>query len=124
VYSSFEKTQIQALAKLFPDLASRLLCLCDRLFDLEVIFKEAVSHPGFRGRTSIKVTLPTLVPEMSYSDLLIGGGDTAVAAFVRMVRGWCSDEENIQLREALLTYCKQDTFAMVKLHRMVDQMAA
>jgi hypothetical protein len=124
VYSSFEKTQITALAKLFPDLASRLVFLCERLFDLEVVFKEAVSHPGFRGRTSIKVTLPTLVPEMSYKDLLIGGGDSAVAAFVRMVRGWCSAEEVTKLREALLTYCKQDTLAMVKLHRVVDQMAA
>ena len=80
---------------------------------------EAVCHPEFRGRTSIKVTLPTLVPDMRYKDLLIGGGDTAVAAFVRMVRGWCSDEEVAQFRAALLAYCKQDTLAMVKLHRAV-----
>ena len=119
VYSSFEKTQITTLSQLFPDLAPQLLPLCERLFDLEVVFKQAVSHPGFRGKTSIKVTLPTLVPEMSYKNLLIGGGDSAVAAFVRMVRGWCSSEEVAQLREALLAYCKQDTLAMVKLHRVV-----
>lgn len=124
VYSSFEKTQINALAKLFPDLATKLLFLCERLFDLEVVFKEAISHPGFRGRTSIKVTLPTLVPELSYNDLLIGRGDAAVAAFVRMVRGWCSDEEAEQLRAGLLAYCKRDTLAMVRLHRVVAGLAA
>lgn len=93
VYSPFEREQINTLEKLFPDLAPQLLALCERLFDLEVVFKQAVSHPEFRGRTSIKVTLPTLVPQMSYKDLTIGEGGGAVAAFIRMVRGWCSAEE-------------------------------
>jgi len=85
VYSSFEKTTISQLKKDLPDLADRLDALVERLYDLEAIFKNHFCHPGFHGRTSIKVTLPTLVPELAYSDLEIAEGGSASAAFAYLV---------------------------------------
>jgi len=57
---------------------------------------------------------------MGYTDLEIGGGDAAIVAFMKMVRGLCTEAEAKSLRESLLIYCKQDTRALVELHRVVS----
>jgi hypothetical protein len=121
-YSQFERTTINGLAKRFPDLAPALRKCVDRLFDLEKVFKEAISHPDFHGRSSIKVTLPALVPSMSYEGLSIGDGDCALASFATMASGQCNQVEVDQIRADLLAYCKQDTLAMVRLHERVWRM--
>lgn len=122
VYSSFEKTTISQLKRDFPDLAERLDALAERLYDLEVIFKNHFCHPGFHGRTSIKVTLPTLVPELSYSDLEIAEGDSASAAFAYLAIGRYSEgDETEDIRNKLLRYCERDTLAMVKLHEKLAE---
>ena len=59
---------------------------------------------------------------MSYRGLAVGGWDEAIAAFVKMARGWCESSEIETVRQNLLTYCKQDTFAMAKLHRVVAEL--
>jgi hypothetical protein len=56
------------------------------------------------------------VPELRYDGLAIADGDTAIARFARAAMGRCSAEEMEQIRKDLLTYCKQDTLAMVRLH--------
>ena len=125
VYSSYEKTVLIGLGKLFPDIKSDLDDLVTRLFDLEKAFKEGYYNPGFRGRTSIKRTLPALVPDMNYESLEIGEGDTAIAAFARMARNECdSQHEEDTIRQALSSYCKQDTLAMVKLHEKLLDLRA
>lgn len=122
VYSSFEKTTLNGLARRFPALEPHLMACVDRLFDFERVF-DAYYHPGFCGRTSIKKTLPVLVPDMSYKDLSIGDGDTAVAKFASMARGECSDAEQDAIRADLLKYCGQDTFAMVRLHAQLHSLS-
>ena len=123
VYSSFEKTTLGGLAKQFPLLREQLeACIC-RLFDLEKVFS-AYYHPEFRGRTSIKVTLPALVPEMSYTTLAIGDGETAIAMFARMAKGNCDEMDIENIRRDLLEYCRQDTLAMVKLHEQLMEIAS
>ena len=115
-YSGFEKRVIGELADALPDLAPQLKKLRGRLVDLHAILTKRVYHPGFHGSGSIKATLPVLVPDMSYEGLEIGDGDAAVAAFVKMARGLCSAGETKRIRAALLTYCGQDTMAMVRVH--------
>ncbi|MCA9033317.1 MAG: DUF2779 domain-containing protein, partial [Planctomycetaceae bacterium] len=115
VYSSFEKTMLNSFAKLFPELKKDLQKCVNRLFDLEKAFREYVYHPGFRGRSSIKVTLPTLVGD-TYEGLAIRDGDAAVAKYARMVRGEITGREAEEVRKNLLAYCKQDTHGMVRLH--------
>lgn len=116
VYSGFEKSTIKKLASILPDLQKDLMNLIPRLVDLEIIIKNGIYHPDFQGRSSIKKTLPALVPEMDYEDLAIGNGSAALTAFARMVRGDVPSDKIPQLRKDLLVYCKQDTLAMVKLH--------
>ncbi len=116
VYSGFEQSTIGKLASLFPELTESLKALVPRLVDLEKIIKNGIYHPEFKGRTSIKKTLPALVPDMHYDDLSIGNGSSALAAYAGMARGDIPDEQIPGLRKDLLDYCARDTLAMVKLH--------
>jgi len=123
-YSSFEKTTIGNLAKLFPDLENELNALIARLYDLEKVFRESFYHPDFHGKTSIKQTLPALVPGMNYEGLEIGNGSDAIAAFAYMAMDRYSEDEMEKVRKDLLLYCKQDTLAMVRLHGKLHQLIA
>ncbi|HUU74608.1 MAG TPA: DUF2779 domain-containing protein [Methanoregulaceae archaeon] len=120
-YSSYEKTTISKLSSLFPDLSDTLRSLNARIIDLEKSVK-CVRHPQFRGRTSIKVVLPVLVPDLSYDRLEISNGDTAMVTFACMAKGEMDQEEMERKRAALLEYCKLDTLAMVRMHEKLDKM--
>jgi hypothetical protein len=115
-YAPFERSRLQELAAKFPDLAPSINAVVRRLVDLLDIVKAGVYHPGFSGSYSIKKVLPALVPELSYSDLDIRDGSTAVAQFAEMARGQCPPGEADAARRRLLEYCKRDTEAMVRLH--------
>jgi len=119
-YSSFEKTTITKLSRTFPDLSDDLQSLINRIVDLEQCIK-CVNHPEFCGRTSIKVVLPVLVPDLSYEGLEIADGDTALVTFAMMAQGKMDTGEMEQKRAALLEYCKRDTLAMVRLHEVLHR---
>ncbi len=121
VYSSFEKTIISSLAKYYPHVAQKLEQLIVRMVDLEAIIRKTFYHPAFHGSTSIKQTLPALVPEMNYDDLPIAEGDSAMAAFSYLALGRYGPREADDIRRNLLTYCKQDTLAMVRLHQRLAE---
>ena len=120
-YSSYEKTMITGLSRLFPDLQGPLTSLLDRIVDLEPCIK-CIQHPKFRGRTSIKVVLPALVPDLSYDGLAISNGGNAMITFASMIMGLYSAEEMQQKRVELLEYCRLDTLAMVRLHEKLHEM--
>lgn len=124
VYSSFEKTRISGLRDAYPDLAPALQAILDRLADMLPIIQEHVYDPAFRGSFSIKKVLPALVPTLSYADLEVGDGDTAIARFARMARGTISSEDVAFTRQQLLDYCKLDTLAMVRLHETLYALAS
>ena len=115
-YSNFEKTTINGLTDLLPDLAGQLGGLTQRIFDLQAVIRDNYYHPAFHGSTSVKATLPALVAEMSYAGLNISDGDSASAVFAYMAWGRYTPEETDGLKKDLLAYCGQDTKAMVKLH--------
>jgi hypothetical protein len=123
LYSGFEKRVLSKLQELCPDLHRDLQACIDRLFDLEAAVKPGVYyHPEFRGKSSIKATFPVLVPKMSYKDLAVQDGDTAIARFAMMVRGEIAGAEAARSRKELLDYCKRDTLAMVELQRVLDEL--
>lgn len=116
-YSTFEKTTVNNLAVIYPDLAHKLGLLVGRMVDLEAIIRKNFYHYEFHGSTSVKVTLPVLVPEMSYDNFEIADGDSASAAFAYLATGKYKNKAEVeQVRADLLKYCAQDTMAMVKLH--------
>ncbi len=120
-YSSYEKTIITWLARLFPDLERPLNSLAGRIVDLEHCIR-CIQHPQFRGRTSIKVVLPALIPDLSYDNLAINNGGNAMITFASMIMGLYSEEEVQQKRVELLEYCKLDTLAMVRLHEKLHEL--
>jgi len=121
VYSHFEKTIVNCLGRLYPDLLSALQYLIDRMIDLEAIIRKHFYHTDFHGSTSIKRTLPVLVPDMSYDGLEIANGDTALTVFALLALGHYEDGEAEAIKRNLLVYCKQDTLAMVKLHERLAE---
>jgi hypothetical protein len=124
VYSNFEKTRIKALRAAFPDLAAPLDAILARLVDLLSFVTDYVSHPEFRGSSSIKKVLPVLVPDLSYKGLAVGDGGTAITRFARMARKEITGGDIETTRGQLLDYCKLDTFAMLCLHETLHDMTA
>ena len=73
-YSPFEKTVINSLIELFPDLADELKKLISRLVDLCKILSNCYYHPEFHGSFSIKKVLPVMVSELSYDGMDVNNG--------------------------------------------------
>jgi len=116
MYTSYERTVINALVKLFPDLAGPLTAITDRLFDLHPVTRNNYYHPDMQGSWSLKKVLPTMAPELSHDDLdIVSVGTDAELAFFEMLDEGTVQERREELREALLRYCKLDTLAMIRL---------
>jgi len=123
-YSHFERTQLKAMVAQGIPLAAELLeAIETRTIDLERIILDHVYLEGFKGRSSIKVVLPTLVPNMTYDGMLIGDGQAAAAGFRKMLATGTPEDEAKVLRRALLDYCCLDTLAMVEIYRALRQLA-
>jgi predicted RecB family nuclease len=125
-YSSFEKTQIRALAKAVPALAGELGLLEAKLIDLLPVMRDHVYHPAFRGSFSLKFVLPALVPELTYNDLVIVNGLLASVEIARLlfVADKIPVEERARVRGDLLAYCERDTWATVRLLEVLRGLAA
>lgn len=114
--SSFEASQIRALAAAFPGQAGALEALADRFVDLAAPFRSRhVLFPQFQGGYSIKVVLPTLVPGMTYEGMAVANGGDAQLAFASLLSGKLDKAAAARVRADLLAYCSQDTLAMVKI---------
>lgn len=114
-YQSFEKSRIAELAKLFPDLATALLAINHRVVDLLPIARANYYHPDMKGSWSIKAVLPTIAPDLDYTQLNVGNGGEAQEAYREIVHPDTPDSRKQALIEGLREYCTLDTLAMVRL---------
>ncbi len=114
-YQSFEKGRIAELAALFPDLSPDLLAINERIVDLLPIARANYYHPDMKGSWSIKAVLPTIAPDLDYTQLIVGGGCDAQEAYREIVHPDTPDARKQELTEGLREYCKLDTLAMVRL---------
>lgn len=113
--SRFEMDVIRGLAKAFPEDAPFLTGLLDRFQDLWVVFRSGwYYHPKMQASTSIKSVLPALIESIDYSDLTIANGGMATTAFQELISGQ-SNQDEAEVRKALLRYCFRDTEAMVAI---------
>lgn len=115
VYSHFESRTLKEMAAFMPDLGDRLLSAKARLFDLLPLLREHYYDPAMKGSWSIKYVLPTVAPELSYTQMAVKNGGEAQAAYLEMIADGTSAERREQLRRGLLEYCGQDTYAMVRI---------
>ena len=114
-FQSFEKSRIAELANLFPDLAVALLAINHRIVDLLPIARANYYHPEMKGSWSIKSVLPTIASDLDYTQLTVGNGGDAQAAYREIVHPNTSEERKHELTEGLREYCTLDTLAMVRL---------
>src|SRR5213592_2235787 len=125
MYTAFEKTRIRELQQAVPELAADLAALEAKLIDLHPVVKNCVYHPDFRGSFSLKYILTPLVPELTYSDLVIVDGRVASVEIARLlfVADKIPRQERDRVRQDLLNYCERDTWAMVKLVERLRELA-
>lgn len=115
---TFEKSCNRRMARLVPSHDVFLESVNARTVDLMAPFRKHYVHPGFGGSTSIKKVLPVLCPSLSYEDLAVHDGTSAILAFREMVA--CTDHlRRDLLRSQLLEYCRLDTLAMLEIYRVL-----
>ncbi len=124
-YSAYEKTRINELKSLLPDLAGPLDQLLSKLVDLLPVVRHNVYHPDFRGSFSLKAILNPLVPALTYKDLVIVDGRLASVEIARLlfVAHKIPAAERDRLRADLLAYCERDTWATVELMRRLRELS-
>jgi hypothetical protein len=118
----FEADRLRELSKHFVEHASALANLMSRIVDPLPIFREAVYDRAFRGRFGLKVVAPAILGSgAGYDSLGVQDGGEAQAAFRVLSEGHAKSTEHQSLRQALLSYCRQDTSVMVDLVRWLFQ---
>ena len=115
---AFEATRNKEIAEMYPDLAEEMYRFNDNMVDFLIPFRNRDYYTKeMEGSYSIKKVLPALCPndpELDYSNLpVVHNGGEASDAFLSLKRKTSQEQEEI--REGLLEYCKLDTYAMVKI---------
>ena len=125
MYTPFERTRIRSLQRSVPELAADLKVLEAKLLDLHPVIRDHVYHPDFHGSFSLKYVLHPLVPELTYSDLVIVDGLVASVEIARLlfVAHKIPAAERDRVRQDLLDYCQRDTWAMVRLLERLRELA-
>ena len=118
----FEGKCHKDLALVNPDLKPFLLGLNERMYDLMDIFRRMeYLHDDFKGSYSIKDVLPVMCPELSYDGLEVSNGTKAVVEYENLIFGDVPEELKESTFEALLEYCKLDTWAMVRIFQELQK---
>ncbi|MGF6596282.1 hypothetical protein P3T23_000989 [Paraburkholderia sp. GAS448] len=118
VYSAFERTQLKGLYELLPHLRPALSALVPRLVDLLPYARLGYYHPEMKGSWSIKQVLPTVCPDLGYSDLQeVADGRAAQRAWWEASDPATPETRRDELRNKMLRYCHRDTLAMVAVYR-------
>lgn len=113
-HAQMESGVLEYLANRFPQHADAFNGMIERIWDLEVVFLKHYRDWRFGSKSSIKVVLPTLIPDLSYKDEAVSDGGEASLSWVQMLE---TDDFIIRQEKAdgLRSYCKLDTIAMVEL---------
>ncbi len=122
-FKPFEITRNKELAIIHPEYTAFLEDLNERIYDLgDFINFGFYLHPKFKGSWSIKNVLPVMVPELSYNQMEIGKGDQAMMAWWELINNKLSMEDAEKTKTALLAYCKLDTWAMVRIWKILFEL--
>ena len=140
--TSFEIGRLTELAELFPEYSDKLLAICKKSADLMHLLKNNKDmyeemenadiinfyNKKLSGSYSIKKTLPTLVPSLTYKGMDVGNGVQAYIAYINYDSPTPTsfDKNNVmkdktERQDALKRYCQQDTWAMVEILRAVRE---
>jgi len=116
-YKAFELGRLKELAIAFPSEAEFINGLIERVVDLHEPFKNGWYYlPEMNGSASIKDVLPSIDPEFSYKDLIVGNGGDASDLYMSMVNNTFDGDKNETISN-LLKYCERDTEGMVVIYK-------
>lgn len=115
--AGFERAILRALARQVPEFEAPLMARAERTVDLLPVTRNHWYHREQRGSWSIKAVLPTIAPELAYTQLAVQDGAMAQDSFLEASSPDTSPERRHALEEALRAYCTRDTWAMVILAR-------
>lgn len=137
---SFERSRLKELANTFKEYKNTLLKICDTAYDLLYVVKgnskfyESMGYDKksakvvnfyderLSGSYSIKKTLPVF-SDLKYDDMDVKNGTEALVTYARFKH--MDSVEFKSMYNALLEYCKQDTWAMVvildKIRKIVNK---
>ena len=114
--AAFETARIKELAERFPKLKAKLLAINERVVDLLKIAQKHYYHPSLQGSWSIKKVLPSIAPDLQYSDLEgVQDGGMAMGAYLEAIASKTTPARKAEIEQQLLKYCALDTYAMVRL---------
>ncbi len=118
-YQPFEEGRLNELVQgsfLKPTGNHAIAGIITRLQDLADLFRDGhYTHPGFKGRWSIKTVGPTFAPELSYDKLALQGGTDAISAYQELRDPKTTPARRKEVEAALKAYCGQDTELMVRI---------
>lgn len=121
-YARFEMDRIQALADYSTEHRDALLKLLDRFVDPLTIIRDTVYDNAFAGSFSLKSVAPALLGEShSYDGMLVANGGDAQRAFEELISPATPTARKNIIKNAMIEYCKKDTFVMVDLVKWLYQ---
>jgi len=119
---AFEGTQNKRIGEIHPKYKDFCEDMNSRLYDLMDIFRDGIySRREFKGSYSIKKVLPVLVPDLSYKEMNIAEGATAMTSWYKMVHGSIGAADKSKIKTDLLNYCELDTLAMVRIFEELEK---
>jgi hypothetical protein len=123
-YQTYEAGRLRELADRHPQYRKQIDQYLMRLVDLYRIVRTNYYHPAMRGSFSIKAVLPSIAPHLDYKNLaeVTDGTAAQVAYLYAALDPHTTPARKAALRERLLIYCKQDTWAMVEVAYFLQKM--
>jgi hypothetical protein len=117
----FECSRNSETAAIYPEYKDFYDKVNAQTYDLMDIFKNMLYfHRNFKGSASIKKVLPVLT-KITYDDLEVGNGWVATNLLQQIVLGTIDQKDYQSAVKNLLTYCEQDTWAMVRIWEVVKK---
>jgi hypothetical protein len=135
---SFEQTQFNRMANKYEQHREFLLACAKNIIDLNDIFVKGLWYnQDFNGRTSLKITQPKIMNDpsivkwykdfpydihqtLNYKNELVQNGGVALELYQTMLRmradGNLEESVNNKIKDALLKYCKIDSWGTVVLY--------
>lgn len=117
-YKQFEMKRNEEMALMYPEFATFLYDLNERMVDLMIPFSKGwFVNKDFFGSASLKAVLPVLAPELSYKELEVSHGGMAQRVWMETVLKGKNLETKNEVMGHLRTYCTLDTYAMYVIYK-------
>lgn len=122
-FATYEKGRLQELSERHPAHSKLLAEYIARLVDLLPVVQDHYYHTEMQGSFSIKKVLPTIAPNLDYSQLqgVQDGTEAQVAYLYAVFDPAINSMRKAEFDAMLRKYCRQDTWAMVEIAYFMAQ---